>query len=180
MVKDDVIEIPAGISKTSKRRIIWLHPALRAWLAPFRGRSGFVMPITNFQAKTTAFLKNCKEPGVPPKWLSNWLRDSFCSHRLAETGKVVETAEEDGHDAYILEKVYLKLSKRPEAVKHFGLSPKVCGKTDWYKHVKAIIKDIPDVLVRKIRSKRRKKIGDGPQKTIAPNSHSTAKLSPPL
>jgi len=180
MIKDDVIDIPDDVSKTGKRRIIPLHPALQAWLAPFRGRSGFVMPIASFQAKTRAFLKDCGEPGVPPTWLSNWLRDSYCSYRLAETGKVVQTAEEDGHDAYLLEKVYLKLSTEMDAQKHFGLSPKACGKKDWNRHVKAIIKDVPDVLTRNTRDKNWKKIGDGPQTKLAPNNHSTAELIPPL
>lgn len=97
---------------------------------------------------------------------------------MAETGSVVTTAEEDGHDVYILEKVYLKLTTKPEAKKHFGLSPKVCGKKDWYKHVKAIIEDIPDVLARKVRTKRWKKIGDGPQGTIEEDNHSKAQSGP--
>lgn len=178
MIKDNVLDIPAHISKTGKRRIIWLHPALRAWLAPFRGRSGFVMPIVIFQAKTTAFLKNCGDPGVPPKWLSNWLRDSFCSYRLAETGKVLDTAEEDGHKAYILEQVYLKLSTKREARKHFELSPKLCGKPNWNTEVKLIIKDIPDVLVRKCQTRPWKKIGNGLKTTVEAGNPSTGKTEP--
>lgn len=166
MIKTDCLDIPAEISKTGKRRIIPLHPALRAWLAPFRGRSGLVIPIASIQLKVRTFLQCCGIAGVPKKWHRNWLRQSYCSYRLAETGDVIETSKEDGHAAYVLERDYLEICSNADARRYFALSPIACGKADWNKRVKALIKDMPEVKARRTnRTKSWKNIGEGPQST---------------
>ncbi len=90
-----VVDITAEISKTGKRRLVPTQAVLHAWLAPFYGRSGLVMPIANIQAKVLKFLRETEAPNLPRNWGRNWLRQSYCSYRLAQTGKVLETAQED-------------------------------------------------------------------------------------
>ncbi|HZR17845.1 MAG TPA: hypothetical protein VFE51_11005 [Verrucomicrobiae bacterium] len=158
-----VVDIPAEISKTKKRRIIPIQSALNEWLAPFYGREGLVIPIANIQAKVAQFLKQSTAPGLPRRWGRNWLRQSFASYRLAQTGEVIETAKEDGHYAYILERVYLQLSSHEEALAFFALTPEACGKPDWKQRVKAFLADVPEVHARrKFKSRPWKQIGGDP------------------
>jgi integrase len=155
-----VLDIPPEISKTRKRRIIPIQPALDAWLAPFYGRAGLVLPISNIQYKVRRFLEESDAPGLSDDWGRNWLRQSFCSYRLAQTGKVLETSQEDGHSAYVLERVYMKRSTPEAAGEFFALSPEACGKPDWYERVKTFLAGQPEVWKRrKSKRKPRKPIG---------------------
>ena len=158
-----IVDVSAEISKTKGRRTIPIQPVLEAWLAPFYGRSGLVIPVSDRQLKVRMFLEHSNEPGLPAGWERNWLRQSYCSYRLAQTGEVTETAQEDGHYAYVLERVYLDLSQKADAQAYFSLTPEACGKPGWYEKTKAFLKDMPEVHVR-IKRKRKawKKIGDEP------------------
>jgi integrase len=163
LIKPGLLEIPAKISKTKKRRIIPIQPALAEWLAPFHGRSGLILPIANAQYLVHEFLKESGLDNLPRKWSRNWLRQSFCSYRLAQTGKVMETAAEDGHSAYILESVYLHHSNSAEAETFFALSPEACGKKDWCEKTRAFLENVPEVHARrKFKTKAWKKIGGEP------------------
>ena len=164
-----VVDIPAEISKTKKRRIIPIQPVLNAWLAPFYGRHGLVLPIANVQNKVRQLLEQSDAPGVPRKWGRNWLRQSFASYRLAQTGSVTDTSQEDGHYAYVLERVYLELSSKEDALEYFALSPEACGKPDWKQRVKAFLAELPEVHVRrKCKSRPWKRIGGAPETSTPP------------
>jgi len=166
-----IIEIPGEISKTGERRLIPMQPALDAWLSPFYGRSGLVVPIANIQLKVRTFLEQCEFPNIPPNWSRNWLRQSYCSYRLAQTGKVLDTAAEDGHDAYVLERVYAHRSTEEDAKAFFALTPAACGKADWHERVKAFLIDVPEVPQRRKKKTRGWKGLDGKaQRTLPPGA----------
>ena len=98
--------------------------------------------------------------GVPHRWGRNWLRQSFASYRFAQTGEVIQTSQEDGHYAYVLERIYLDRSSKENALEFFALTPEACGKPDWKKRVKAFLADVPEVHARtKYQSRPWKPIG---------------------
>ncbi len=155
-----LVDIPAEISKTGKRRIIPIQPALNAWLAPFYDRAGLVLPVSDRQLKLRQFIQEADVPGLPAKWSRNWLRQSYASYRLAQTGKLIQTSDEDGHDAYVLERVYLHRSTEADALAFFDLTPEACGKPDWNDRIKAFLQGVPEVHIRrKNKCKPWKKIG---------------------
>ena len=163
---DAIVEITAEISKTSERRLIPIQPVLDAWPSPFYGRSGLVLPIAYVQAKVLKFILRMKPtvPDLPGEWGRNWFRHSYASYRLAQTGKVLQTAKENGHYAYILESVYLALSTEADALAYFALTPEACGKSDWPNQVETFLASKSDSPVRaKNKSKGWKPIGGYPE-----------------
>lgn len=174
-----VVDITEEISKTGKRRLIPIQPVLEAWLAPFYGRTGLVIPIVNIQLKVREFLQASSAAGLPSRWWRNWFRQSYCSYRLAQTGKVLQTAEEDGHYAYVLERTYLHLSSQQEGDAFFALNPAACGKPDWNEKVKAFLKDQPEVKERRKAPRPWKKIGGEPAAIVPPTAASAIVVLPP-
>lgn len=167
LIKPGILEITAEISKTRKRRIIPLQPNLEAWLAPFRGRRGVVIPIVHVQTKVNRFLMRASEMGLPTRWPRNCLRQSYASYRLAQTGKVLQTAQENGHYAYILESIYLNLSNEADALAFFSLTPEACGKPDWKNQTTEFLKTQPELEKWPQKEKHWKPIG-GKDPQIAP------------
>ena len=122
-------------------------------------RAGLVLPIANIQAKVNAFLRRTVLPGLPSNWSRNWLRQSYASYRLAQTGKVLQTAAENGHYAYILESVYLNLSDEADALAFFSLSPEACGKSNWNTRIAKFLETQPELHARPLKEKKWKPIG---------------------
>jgi integrase len=142
--------IPPSKSKTKKARTIPIQAVLGAWLAPFYGRGGLVIPITSVQLKVRRLLSKVHEAGVPQKWSRNWLRQSYASYRLAQCRDPYTTAQEDGHYVYVLERVYKGLSTREAAEEYFELTPKACGKPKWFETTRLFLADEPELKGRPV------------------------------
>ncbi len=72
-----VVNVPEKVSKTIRRKIE-MQPNLRAWLAPYRGRKGFIYEVD----PSTDRAKTCEAAGVT--WKANAHRHSFASYRLEQ------------------------------------------------------------------------------------------------
>ena len=139
--------------RPGKNRRIPIHPVLAAWLTPFYGHSGLVMPVTGIRDKVSALAK-----GLRIRWKRNWCRHSYASYRLAQTGSPAQTAAEDGHSPYILERDYLHRVNAKDAEHYFALTPESCGQEYWEQRVKKFLSENPPVKA----PKRNKSAGPRP------------------
>lgn len=112
------IILDAGQTKTAARRVIPLAANLRAWLEPYKDKTGLVWTdgdIHHVQERVG------KAAGVP--WKKNALRHSFCSYRLSLTGDIARTAFEAGNSAKIIHGHYKALVNEDQAKEWFALTP---------------------------------------------------------
>jgi integrase len=107
-----VIEVPAAKSKTRRRRLVTIQPALAAWLA-VGGRLRAIDPDT-----VRAVIR---ASGVP--WPKNVARHSFVSYHLAQFGNAARTALEAGHTESVLFAHYRELVGPADAAAFGGLRP---------------------------------------------------------
>jgi hypothetical protein len=103
-------------------------------MRPFYGRDGLINSRKDPLLKVASVLKL---EGIA--WENDWLRKSYCSYRVAQTGDVIETALEDGHSVEILVRDYLTLVNKAEADAYFALTPEACGISDWEVRARAYI-----------------------------------------
>ena len=130
----DLIEIPATTSKTGRRRLIPIQPALVAWLDHYgaRGTSG---NVHDGQPPHKPLYKRQGGKNVPYKpsetqrlgslvggWKRNALRHSFASYRCAIVGPG-QSALECGHSEAEARKSYLDAKSEDEAKQYFGVMP---------------------------------------------------------
>ncbi len=140
-----LIEVPALKSKTASRRFVKIQPALAAWLAPYKTRTGLVCPpdlryqleldrLTISLWKPTANgIKLLKQKGVEidpdnfkhlKAWPSNGLRHSFASYHLAHLGDAARLALELGHtNQELLFRHYRELVTPDQAAKYWQIRP---------------------------------------------------------
>lgn len=140
-----LIEVPALKSKTASRRFVKIQPALAAWLAPYKTRTGLVCPpdlryqleldrLTIGLWKPTANgIKLLKQKGVEVNpdnfkqlkaWPSNGLRHSFASYHLAHLGDAARLALELGHtNQELLFRHYRELVMPDQAAKWWEIRP---------------------------------------------------------
>jgi integrase len=115
-----LIEISAGKAKTAARRFVKIQPALAAWLAPYRGHQGPVVPQNGVKK---LLLADRQRAGIS-KWPPNALRHSFGSYHLAHFRNSAETALEMGHvSPHLIFKHYRELVRPEEAAKWWSLMP---------------------------------------------------------
>lgn len=86
------IEIKARKAKTKSRRLVPLLPNLRAWLEPYRGKTGFICRLSNRSVRLNYL---GEKAGIG--WRQNALRHSFASYRLAELQDAAKVALEMGN-----------------------------------------------------------------------------------
>ena len=99
----EFIEVTAVKSKTRRRRLVTIQPALRAWLA-----LGGVLPVRDTSNRWRLFTAAlARETGVP--WHHNVTRHSFVSYRLAQSQNAGKTALEAGHSEAMLFAHYREL-----------------------------------------------------------------------
>ena len=143
--------MPADVSKTHRPRSVSIQPVLDAWLRPLYCRNGY---ISSRKDPLLRVAKVLKREGIV--WQNDWLRHSYCSYRLAQTGDPIQTAEEDGHSVEILVRRYLKLVNRAQAEAYFALSPEACGIGDWERRVADYLASHGECHERVKRSRKQK------------------------
>ncbi|MEO6848272.1 MAG: tyrosine-type recombinase/integrase, partial [Chthoniobacterales bacterium] len=117
----NLITVNACIAKTSRRRLVPLHAAAAAWLAPIAKTTGPVIeyssPINLSQMMRTAWQE------AQANRSQNCLRHSGASYRLAVTGNAPETALELGTSVQMLMQHYRELVTKDEAQAWFSIFP---------------------------------------------------------
>src|SRR5262249_39078441 len=106
-------------AKSSKRRLISVQPNLAAWLRPYSGKTGPVLP----SGYRTAIERVRKVAGLS-EWPHNSLRHSFASYRLADTNNAPLVASELGHTSPVmLFNTYRAIVTPDEATKYWQIEP---------------------------------------------------------
>ena len=113
------VEISGKLAKTRKRRLLVVGPALLAWLADCKSKTGPIwsQPLNSF---ITGFARLRESVGVPSK--RNGLRHGFISFAYILRGEV-ETSALAGTSPTILHSNYRGLAKRAEAEAWFAVKP---------------------------------------------------------
>jgi integrase len=115
------IEVKATKAKSARRRIIPIQPNLAAWLRPYTGRSGQVVP-----AGARRKLDRVREEARLAKWPNNGLRHSFASYRLAAIHDAPRVAMELGHtSSQMLFSTYREVVRPEEAESYWKIGPAV-------------------------------------------------------
>jgi integrase len=116
-----LIEVTARMSKTASRRHVEIVPALRAWLEPYKGRTGMVCTV-NWRK----LIKADKERAGITKWPPNACRHSFASYWLAHFKDASRLALLMGHaKSDLLFRHYRALVKPAEAAKWWNIYPSI-------------------------------------------------------
>ena len=116
------VRLSARIAKTRARRIIPIHPNLSAWLNLYAQPTGPICPLK----QTTGALTRAKAAaGLPAHrgQLTNALRASYISMRLAETNDLARVAREAGNSPKIIQEHYLELATPDQATRWFSILP---------------------------------------------------------
>jgi integrase len=115
------IEIKGAKAKSARRRIIPIQPNLAAWLRPYSGMKGSVVP-----EGARGKLDRVREAAGLLKWPNNGLRHSFASYRLAATHDAPRVAVELGHTSpQMLYSTYRELVLPEEAERYWKINPTV-------------------------------------------------------
>jgi len=113
------VEVKAAKAKTARRRIVPIQPNLLAWLQPFSGLSGSVVPVGARKK-----LDRVRTAAGLTKWPKNGLRHSFASYRLAAISDAPRVAAELGHTSpAMLYNVYRELVLPSEAERYWKIEP---------------------------------------------------------
>ncbi len=127
-MEEEIIEIPAKISKNRKRRLTPILPTLAAWLHHLGIQSKDPnSPIitcrpTDEETKRLGNLLD-EEFKRSEGWPDNAPRHSYGSYRVAETSNVAQTAHEMDNSEKVIKEDYLKAVKKTEAERYFALTP---------------------------------------------------------
>jgi integrase len=113
------IEVKAAKAKSARRRIVQMQPNLAAWLQPYSGMTGRVVP-----AGARRKLARVREAAKLARWPNNGLRHSFASYRLAASHDAPRVAHELGHTSpQMLYSTYRELVLPTEAERYWKIEP---------------------------------------------------------
>lgn len=113
------IEVKAAKAKSARRRIIPIQPNLAAWLQPYIGMTGPVVPVGARRK-----LARVRKAAKLTRWPNNGLRHSFASYRLAAIHDGPRVAVELGHTSpQILYSTYRELVLPTEAERYWAILP---------------------------------------------------------
>ena len=113
------IEVKAAKAKSARRRIVPIQPNLAAWLRPYSGLTGHVVP-ESARGKCGRVRKTAKLA----RWPKNGLRHSFSSYRLAAIHDAPRVASELGHTTpQLLYNTYRELVLPSEAERYWKIEP---------------------------------------------------------
>ena len=117
------IEIKGSKAKSARRRIIPIQPNLAAWLRPYSGMRGAVVP-EGFRSG----LERVRKASGLARWPVNGLRHSFASYRLAAIHDAPRVASELGHASpQMLYSTYRELVLPEEAERYWKIAPAADG-----------------------------------------------------
>jgi len=113
------IEVKAAKAKSACRRIVPIQPNLAAWLQPYNGMTGSVVP-----AGARRKLARVREAAKLAHWPNNGLRHSFASYRLAAIHDAPRVSVELGHTSpQMLYTNYRELVRPEEAERYWQIVP---------------------------------------------------------
>jgi integrase len=113
------IEIKGAKAKSARRRIIPIQPNLAAWLRPYRGVNGRIVP-----EGARKKLDRVRKAAALAHWPQNGLRHSFASYRLAATHNAPLVAAELGHTSpQMLYSTYREVVLPGEAERYWKIAP---------------------------------------------------------
>ena len=113
------IEIKATKAKSARRRIVPIQPNLAAWLQPYIGMRGPVVP-----AGARRKLARVRDTAKLERWPNNGLRHSFASYRLAAINDAPRVAAELGHTSpQMLYSTYREVVRPEEAEQYWKIEP---------------------------------------------------------
>lgn len=114
------IEVKAAKAKSAKRRIVPIQPNLAAWLTPYSGMKGRVVP-----EGARGKLERVRKHAELSRWPVNGLRHSYASYRLAAIHDAPRVASELGHTSpQMLYNTYRELVLPEEAERYWTIVPK--------------------------------------------------------
>lgn len=118
------IEVTAGKSKTSSRRLAPIPPNLRAWLTPYAERTGPVWPL----GPETLYKRQQQTARLAGLvWRANAPRHAFISYRLAEVQDAAKVSLESGNSPKMIFQHYRELVTPAQAAAWFALRPAAPG-----------------------------------------------------
>src|SRR5437764_8531074 len=113
------IEVKSKKAKSAKRRIVTMQPNLVAWLRPYSGKHGKVVP-----KGARGKVERVRKEALLTKWPKNGLRHSFASYRLAATHDAPRTSSELGHTSpQMLFNTYREVVTPDEAARYWDIRP---------------------------------------------------------
>jgi integrase len=113
------IEIKGAKAKSARRRIIPMQPNLAAWLRPYSGMNGCIVP-----EGARKKLDRVRKAARLARWPNNGLRHSFASYRLAAIHDAARVAVELGHStSQMLYSTYRELVLPEEAERYWKIAP---------------------------------------------------------
>jgi len=113
------IEVKAAKAKSARRRIVPIQPNLAAWLRPYSGKKGHVVPVGARRK-----LGRVRNEASLARWPKNGLRHSFASYRLAAIHDAPRVAAELGHTSpQMLYSTYRELVLPEEAERYWKIAP---------------------------------------------------------
>ena len=113
------IEVKGSKAKSARRRIVQIQPNLAAWLRPYSGIKGRLVPVGARRK-----LEHVRKAAELAHWPTNGLRHSFASYRLAATHDAPRVAAELGHTSpQMLYSTYRELVMPEEAQRYWQIVP---------------------------------------------------------
>ena len=113
------IEVKAAKAKSARRRIVPIQPNLAAWLRPYAGMTGDVVPVA-----ARGKVERVRNAAGLERWPKNGLRHSFSSYRLAAIHDAPRVAAELGHTTpQLLYSTYRELLLPEEAERYWKIQP---------------------------------------------------------
>ncbi len=118
------VDVKGSNSKTAKRRLVTIRPALAEWLAPYRERTGPIYAEGYF-AWYRESRKDRATAGLA-RWPADALRHTFCSMDLAHFRDLDGLVLRMGHtDAALIYSRYRRVVRPAEAARFWNLFPAV-------------------------------------------------------
>jgi integrase len=113
------IEVKAAKAKSARRRIVPTQPNLAAWLQPYSGMTGPVVPVGARRK-----LARVRKAAKLARWAKNGLRHGYASYRLAATHDAPRVASELGHTSpQMLYSTYRELVLPEDAERYWQIAP---------------------------------------------------------